>query len=183
MIYFTRDEVTKLVKIGFTARDGEDRLRDFQTGCPGQLVLLLQIEGSKQDEAAWHERFAEARERGEWFQPVPELLLAITEAKVSQLEAENAQLQATLDAERDRVREARGILGQVWALMGGEPVPLTGDISPSANATHLEAENARLQAKLDAERDSRKSFMFAINTVCRMLEGPAVLPESEQADS
>ena len=71
MIYFIRDEATQHIKIGFTAGDGEDRLRDLQTGCPGQLVLLLQIDGSKQDETAWHDRFADARLRdpGEWFKP------------------------------------------------------------------------------------------------------------------
>lgn len=117
MIYFIRDEETQFVKIGFTAGDGEDRLRDLQTGCPGELVLLLQMEGSQQEETAWHERFAGARERGEWFRPVPELLLAITEAKVSQLEAENARLQATLDAERERLDVARAQLGSLSVLL------------------------------------------------------------------
>jgi len=77
MIYFICDEATQHIKIGFTAGDSEDRLRDLQTGCSGQLVLLLQIAGPRQLETAWHERFAGARERGEWFRPVPELLQAI----------------------------------------------------------------------------------------------------------
>jgi hypothetical protein len=113
MVYFGRDEATKLIKIGFTSREGEDRLQDIQTGCPGQLVLLLQIEGTKRDEAAWHKRFAGARERGEWFRPVPELLLAIAEGKVSQLEAENARLQARLHAENERLAVARAQLGSL----------------------------------------------------------------------
>ena len=115
MIYFMRDGGTQHIKIGFTASDGEDRLRDLQTGCPGQLVLLLQIEGSKQDETAWHECFADARvrDRGEWFKPLPELMLAIMEAKVLQLEAENARLQAALDAERERLNVARAQLGSM----------------------------------------------------------------------
>ena len=115
MIYFIRDEATQNIKIGFTAREGADRLRDFQTGCPGNLVVLLEIEGSKQDETAWHNRFANARvrDRGEWFEPVPELMLAIMEAKVSQLEAENARLQVALDAEHERLSVARGQLGSL----------------------------------------------------------------------
>jgi hypothetical protein len=115
MIYFIRDEETLRIKIGFTAGDGEDRLRDLQTGCPGRLVLLFQMEGSKQEEKAWHQRFASARvrDRGEWFYPVPELMLAIMEAKVLQLEAENARLQAALDAERERLLVARGQLGSL----------------------------------------------------------------------
>src|SRR5262245_20648337 len=83
MIYFIRDEATQYIKIGFTAGDSEDRLSDLQTGCPGRLVLLLEMEGSKQLETAWHERFAGARERGEWFRPVPELLQAIDDVKAS----------------------------------------------------------------------------------------------------
>jgi hypothetical protein len=192
MIYFIRDEATQHIKIGFTAGDAADRLRDLQTGCPGQLVLLLQIEGSKQDETAWHDRFADSRVRdpGEWFKPLPELMLAIMEAKVLHLEGQNAQLQARLDAERERVHEARSTLGQVWALMDSEPLPMDEEPLPlglgvlrPAKATPLEAENARLQAKLEAERGSRESFRAAIYTVCGMLEGPAVLPEGRQAGS
>jgi hypothetical protein len=99
MIYFIREEATQFIKIGYTG-DVDDRLATLQTGCPGSLVLLLQIEGSKPEETAWHERFADARARGEWFRPVPELLLAIMEAKGSQLDADNARLRADLDAER-----------------------------------------------------------------------------------
>ena len=115
MIYFARDEVTQHIKIGFTSGDGEDRLRDLQTGCPGQLVLLLQIEGSKQDETTWHDRFAEARLRdpGEWFKPVPELLLAIMDAKIMQLENENARMRERLEAEYGRLQVARAQLGSL----------------------------------------------------------------------
>ena len=102
MIYFICDEATQLIKIGFTAGDGEARLRDLQTGCPGKLVLLLEMEGSKQEETVWHERFADVRERGEWFSPVPELMLAIMEAKVLKLEAENARLRTDFQAESQR---------------------------------------------------------------------------------
>lgn len=115
MIYFIRDEGTQHIKIGFTAGSGQDRLRDLQTGCPGQMVLHLRIEGSRQDETAWHDRFADARLRnpGEWFQPVLELLLAIMEAKVSQLEKENAQLREKLEAEYERLHVARLQLGSL----------------------------------------------------------------------
>ena len=57
MIYFIRDEATQFIKIGY-ARDVENRLGTLQTACPGSLVLLLQMEGSKPEETAWHERFA-----------------------------------------------------------------------------------------------------------------------------
>src|SRR5437868_5471954 len=102
MIYFLRDEATQLVKIGFTSNTREARLRDMQTGCPGELVLVFEQEGSKADEGSWHARFAHARVRGEWFSPVPELLLAIMEAKVAYLEADNARLSKSLKASSNR---------------------------------------------------------------------------------
>ena len=46
----------------------------LQTGCPGQLVLLLAHEGSLSDEADLHNRFAASYSRGEWFRPCPEIL-------------------------------------------------------------------------------------------------------------
>lgn len=103
MIYFIRNEATEQIKIGFTAGNGEDRRRDLQTGCPGELVLLWEIEGSRQEEAAWHERFAGARERGEWFRPVPELLLEIMKAKALYLEAENTRLLELERAQSDQI--------------------------------------------------------------------------------
>ena len=141
-------------------------------------MLLLQIDGSKQDETAWHERFADARvrERGEWFKPLPELMLAIMEAKVSRLEAENAQLQATLHVERERLSVARGQLGSLSASLHGRPLPLGSGVLPPAKVSPLEAENARLQAELQAERESRASLAVAIGNIKGMLEGPAVLP-------
>ncbi|MBU4273065.1 MAG: GIY-YIG nuclease family protein [Planctomycetes bacterium] len=110
MIYFMRDEATQFIKIGVTINNAEDRRRTLQTGCPGNLTLLLEMEGSEQDETAWHERFASVRERGEWFRPVPELLLAIMEAKVMQLEAENSRLLELLAAEKDQTSTLKGQL-------------------------------------------------------------------------
>jgi Meiotically up-regulated gene 113 len=86
VIYFVRDELTLLVKIGFTGRDVDERLSEFQTGCPGLLTPLLQISGTRQEEHGWQQRFAAARERSEWFRPVPELMQAIEEVKASQVD-------------------------------------------------------------------------------------------------
>lgn len=83
MIYFVRDEATLQIKIGFTDRDLEERLREFQTGCPGLLTPLLAVSGTRRDEQAWHRRFAAARVRGEWFRPTPELLQAISDLRTS----------------------------------------------------------------------------------------------------
>jgi hypothetical protein len=75
VIYFIQDETLNLIKIGFTdADDATPRLRALQTGNPSVLVLLITMLGSKEIEAQLHTRFASARERGEWFRPVPELM-------------------------------------------------------------------------------------------------------------
>ncbi|MBC8877195.1 MAG: GIY-YIG nuclease family protein [Planctomycetes bacterium] len=162
MIYFIRDEETGDIKIGLTASHPEGRRRACQTGNPRELVLLFQMEGSKQDEDALHERFADANVRGEWFKAVPELLLFIAEAKVSQLEAENARLQATLD-------EVRSGLGTLSIRLWGDDVTMPlmeaqNELSP------LEAENAVLRARLQSERDERTAVKVDVEEMCRMLE-------------
>jgi len=163
---------TKFIKIGFTGGTGEDRLGVLQTGCPGTLVLVLQIEGSKQDEAAWHTRFASARERGEWFRPVPELLLAISEGKVAQLEEEKAQLQERLEAVHGSFSVVRGQLGSLWASMGGQPMPLMrGGFGPPTGSA-LEQENTQLKAQVEAERSSRKSLQTALRNILDWIDKP-----------
>src|SRR5262249_52827739 len=153
--YFIQDEATKLIKIGFTAGTGEGRLGGLQTGCPGKLVLVLEVPGEKQDETAWHQRFASARERGEWFRPVAELLLAIAEGKIAQLEEEKAQLQECLKNVWGQFSVVKGQRGSLWATMGGRPVPMRkGGFGPPTGS-QLEQENERLQAQVEAERGAR----------------------------
>lgn len=74
MIYFIQDMVTRLIKIGTTDADVNERLRSLQTGCPGELVLLQVDHGGQEQEARLHQQFSEDRERGEWFRPSPEIL-------------------------------------------------------------------------------------------------------------
>ncbi len=71
--------------------------------------------------------FAAARERGEWFRPVPELLLAILEAKVTQLEAENARLSELLAAERDQTSTLKGQLKNVIFFANSKADRFTAD--------------------------------------------------------
>ena len=68
-----------------------------------------------------------ARARGEWFRPVPELLLAIMEAKVSQLEADKAHLRADLDAERDRRSVVEAQLRQLVTFSNSKADRFTAD--------------------------------------------------------
>lgn len=76
VVYFVR-AATGHIKIGRSA-DPELRLRDLQLGSPVRLVLVGTIATSPEDtEARLHHRFSAAREHGEWFRPVPELLTFI----------------------------------------------------------------------------------------------------------
>ena len=74
MIYFIQDTETLFIKIGFTDSAPEKRLAQLQTGCPGELVLLLVVEGDQHFEDVLHQRFDRFRERGEWFRPAPTVI-------------------------------------------------------------------------------------------------------------
>lgn len=88
MIYFTQDSATLHVKIGHTnGDDAETRRRALQTGNPSELVVLATMPGERADETKLHQRFAPARVAGEWFRPVPELLLLICRARENALPA------------------------------------------------------------------------------------------------
>jgi hypothetical protein len=71
-VYFIRAGRTNLVKIGW-AKDVDKRHRELQTASPHPLHLIGYMPGSLFDEAAWHERFAHVRVRGEWFRLTTEL--------------------------------------------------------------------------------------------------------------
>lgn len=79
MIYFIQDSSTFLIKVGYTGGLVADRMSALQTGCPSGLNLICSMEGDQAKEKELHQRFASARERGEWFRPTPELLLFLIE--------------------------------------------------------------------------------------------------------
>lgn len=80
-VYFIQEIPDGPIKIGWTDRPISIRLSGIQHGNCRELGIIARIEGSsKQDEAAWHERFASLRIRGEWFRPNLTLLTAIKEA-------------------------------------------------------------------------------------------------------
>lgn len=73
MIYFIQESGRGLIKIG-SAVDPSMRLVDLQIGSPFSLVLLLALEGGRDEEKALHRRFSRLRYRGEWFKPKSDLL-------------------------------------------------------------------------------------------------------------
>lgn len=64
------------IKIGFTL-DVARRLATLQNGSPERLKLLATMPGGEPEELALHERFAEFRQRGEWFAPARALVAFI----------------------------------------------------------------------------------------------------------
>lgn len=85
MIYFIQAGEDGPVKIGFakTVVGVHRRLAGFQTSHHETLRLLGYLEGSREDEATLHRVFADARVRGEWFSPVPDLLDAAASKDVA----------------------------------------------------------------------------------------------------
>lgn len=169
MVYFLRDETTRRIKIGYTAGNGESRLKDLQTGSSGVLTLLAEMPGEKCDEKALHTRFAEHRVQGEWFAPVPEILLLIEETKNARLEAQNAELRELLSVARARITSAWAALGALAAYLSGEPMGLIKGLTRPEDPK--EAEIERPQAKLEAERTTRRNCRATMRNIRQSLEG------------
>lgn len=55
------------VKIGYTSKVPESRLKSIQTGHPERLHILWSVEGDMALEFSLHERFKDYRTVGEWF--------------------------------------------------------------------------------------------------------------------
>lgn len=54
MIYFIRENHAGAIKIGYTEKAPEQRLRELQTGSPNKLYLIATMPGEKKDEAILH---------------------------------------------------------------------------------------------------------------------------------
>lgn len=72
-VYFIVCTDTYRCKIGFTAKDPAKRLKNLQTGSPGELALVLTHPGTQDTEAALHKKFEASCVRGEWFDLTDEL--------------------------------------------------------------------------------------------------------------
>ncbi len=66
MIYFVRAKDSGHVKIGYSATP-HSRFSKMRSDSASELEVVVVIEGDLTDETALHKRFAELRERGEWF--------------------------------------------------------------------------------------------------------------------
>lgn len=67
-VYFIACPETGRVKIGFTSKSPEERLRNLQTGSPTELKLMCFQPGTRADEQHLHEILGDFRLHGEWFE-------------------------------------------------------------------------------------------------------------------
>jgi len=74
-VYFIGD-VDGDIKIGVSGKPHE-RLRTLQINHPGTLSILALTTGGRDAEREYHQRFAEYRRRGEWFERHPDILAEI----------------------------------------------------------------------------------------------------------
>ncbi len=90
-VYYVLAPELGTVKIGF-AEKPKSRFSKIQSDCPTRLILLAIEDGDETTEGERHARFADYRQRGEWFRHEGELLeyistLAPVPAKVPSLNA------------------------------------------------------------------------------------------------
>jgi hypothetical protein len=78
-VYFVRDDVLGMIKIGTTAGHPDKRLADLRKGSPVPLTPLGMVGGGTKVEHAMHVKFAHHRSHGEWFRPGQDLLDFIAE--------------------------------------------------------------------------------------------------------
>lgn len=65
LIYFVRDKVTKLIKIGQTKVDINNRIKELQTGSPDILELIGVTFETYTSESELHSKFTKYRKHGE----------------------------------------------------------------------------------------------------------------------
>lgn len=83
-VYFAYCPELNLIKVGFTMReDVEQRLRDIRRSLSIELILLASFRGTFAKELELHDCLGASRFRSEWYQPTPEIWVAVEDARLS----------------------------------------------------------------------------------------------------
>ena len=72
-VYFITAREVGRVKIGYTDCAPRDRFNWISANSPVAVELEAFVEGGREEEKAFHERFSELRVKGEWFTLCPEI--------------------------------------------------------------------------------------------------------------
>tara|TARA_R100001082_G_scaffold110819_1_gene91911 strand:- start:174 stop:947 length:774 start_codon:yes stop_codon:yes gene_type:complete len=69
MVYLIKG-VDNYYKIGFSKSKEtfKNRIKSLQTGCPVEIKIIKQIDGTLDDEANLHKKYSYFKEKGEWFE-------------------------------------------------------------------------------------------------------------------
>lgn len=99
-LYFIQVGIGGPIKIGI-ASDVERRLLEVQIGCPYKLYLVLAVASGAPFEGLIHKAFKDINIRGEWFEPQPELMKFIEDARRRAIDAFFARLAESNPSRRD----------------------------------------------------------------------------------
>lgn len=119
-VYFIRAiDNTGPIKIGSSVLP-HHRLAQMSCWSPVRLTVLAKTQGDQFHERALHDKFADARSHGEWFEPVPELLALVdavaSGATLGSLGIEPSKC-STRSAKTDATRLKQGLTLRLnWAL-------------------------------------------------------------------
>lgn len=105
-VYFLKNTSSGDIKIGFT-HQLKPRISALQTSASDRLELLHVIpDGTRETEAALHEKFSELLVSGEWFQGTPELLEFINEVIAGKKSAGEVITEETLKSLWEQIHPA-----------------------------------------------------------------------------
>jgi translation elongation factor EF-4 len=76
-VYIIACAEPKSIKVGYTTRSPAARLKQLQTGCPSQLVLVGWYPAEKSEETELHRQLQKYRLSGEWFSLCEEISAAL----------------------------------------------------------------------------------------------------------
>jgi len=78
-IYFLQVAPTGPIKIGFTSRSVQERIRGARQSSPHDLTFLGSFPGTPVDERAAQKQLAGSQLRGEWFHPTDDVVAFIAD--------------------------------------------------------------------------------------------------------
>jgi DNA-binding Xre family transcriptional regulator len=138
-IYFIQAKGDGPIKIGTTGHDPRKRMVKIQSDCPWPVKLIGAISGTAAQEKQIHLVLSRFRTQGEWFDPHPIVLAAVSEAlrygEALAIETKAAKHTHALSEYRTQKKLSLRDLGKITGLSAATISRFeTGRKRPSANA-------------------------------------------------